>query len=194
MKIGAILLAAGASRRMGRPKQLLPFNGTTLIRHICQEVLNSNCERLVVVLGANSDLIRPEIQDLPVDHVLNQDWDNRNGGECCYRCEFFKAEKINLDAFLLFVCDQPFLTAEYLNRLIEKYQTEKQNIIASTYADTIGVPAVFDKRYQEDLLRLKEQRGAKKLFSKYEADLLAVPFPEGKIDLDTPEDYKRFGK
>ena len=89
MKVGAILLAAGASRRMGRAKQLLPFNGTTLIRHICQEVLKSNCERLIVVLGANSDLIRPEIQDLPVHIVLNKDWEHGMGGSIATGVSFF---------------------------------------------------------------------------------------------------------
>ena len=194
MKVGAILLAAGASRRMGRAKQLLPFNGTTLIRHICQEVLKSNCERLIVVLGANSDLIRPEIQDLPVHIVLNKDWEHGMGGSIATGVSFFKEQKANLDAFLLILCDQPFLRAEYLNFIIQKHQTEGKNIIASTYAETVGVPALFHKNYQEDLLRLKEEGGAKKLFSTYRTDLLKIPFPQGEIDLDTPEDYKRFGK
>lgn len=194
MKIGGILLAAGASRRMGRPKQLLPFKGTTLIQYMCEELLKVDFEQFIVVLGANEALIRPKIESLPVHIVVNKAWDRGMGGSITKGLSFSLRQATNLDAYIIVLCDQPFLTADYLNLLCQNHQTYKKGIISSEYANTIGVPAFFHKKYEEDLLALNGQRGAKKLFKKYKHDLLSIPFPEGEIDLDTPDDYERFGK
>ena len=194
MKIGIILLAAGASRRMGRPKQLLPFRGKSLIQHICGELLKIKVEEIVVVLGANDQKIRPELSNLPVKTVWNPNGDNGMGGSIATGVSYFKENDLKIDAFLIVLCDQPFLTAKYLKNLTKKTQEAKKGIAASTYANTVGVPAFFHQKYTDDLLALKEQGGAKKLFQKYKNDLLSIPFPQGEFDLDTPEDYERFGK
>ncbi|XGV96632.1 MAG: NTP transferase domain-containing protein [Leptolyngbya sp. BL-A-14] len=189
--VGLILLAAGASTRMGSPKQLLPYRGRSLLRYMAEVALASNCDPIVVVLGANSDRIRPTIADFPLHIIENNQWSEGMGGSIRTGVEQITRINQQLDAMMVMLCDQPFVTASSLHQLIEAYQLHRSQVVASAYANILGVPALFSRALFPDLLSLTADVGAKVLIQQYRDQVYAVPFPEGMIDLDTPEDYQQ---
>jgi molybdenum cofactor cytidylyltransferase len=187
--IGAVILAAGASTRMGTPKQLLYFKGRSLLRHTI-EVAAQECEPIVVVLGSHAEQIRNEIIQLPVVMVENQDWHLGMGASIRVGVNAVNHLSQNLEAVILLVCDQPFCD-RILNQLVSVYHTTRNPIIASQYAQTLGVPALFSRELFPELMNLDVEKGAKQIIQKYQHLVLSIPFEAGAIDIDTPEDYQR---
>jgi molybdenum cofactor cytidylyltransferase len=190
MKVAAILLAAGASTRMGRTKQLLPYGDETLVRWAARIALDSVCTPVLVVLGARSELIRTELEDLPVQLLENRQWAEGLGSSV--RCGIRGALALHpdLDAIVLLLADQPQVTAETINRLVAAAQKSAQPIIASAYANTLGVPALFTRDTFDELGNLPSEWGAKKLIANGGERVVAVPAPEAAWDIDTPENYR----
>jgi molybdenum cofactor cytidylyltransferase len=186
--IGLIILAAGESSRMGKPKQLLPFCGHSLIQHMVQIGLTSRCFPVVVVLGANAALIKLDIVDLPVFVAENTHWAEGMGSSIKEGMDMLLSVNPNVEGVIIMLCDQPYVKATLLNRFIEEYQLTQKALIASYYADTLGVPALFDKSLFPMIQKLKGKQGARKIIASV-SDVHAIPFPEGEIDIDTPEDY-----
>jgi CTP:molybdopterin cytidylyltransferase MocA len=176
--IAGVILAAGASTRMGAPKQLLALGGEPLVRAIAREALASRCTRVAVVLGAHADAIAPALDGLAVTIVRNEQW--QEGMASSVRCAAAWAGEA--DALLLMVCDQPRLTAAHLDALIAAGP-----FAASAYAGTLGVPALLPRRMYGALLRSEGDRGARGLL----AGATPVPWPDGELDLDTPTDTRR---
>lgn len=187
--IGLVLLAAGASSRMGTAKQLLPYQGRSLLRYMAEVALASRCSSVVVVLGAHVDRTRSEIHNLPVQTVENPHWSTGMGSSIRAGVQQITAQ--SLDAIIVMLCDQPLVTSANLNQLIEAYQATQHPVIASAYADTLGVPALFSHPLFPDLLKLSPNEGAKHLIDQYRDRIDSISFPEGAIDLDTPEDYQQ---
>ena len=188
--IGAIILAAGESSRLGRPKQLLPFNGTTLIGNVLRAVLDSAVKPAVLVSGAHSELIKKEVGNQPILIVQNPGW--RTGIASSIRTgidTILQTEPL-LSSVILLVSDQPFVTAELINHMIAEKTRSGKAIIACAYQDTLGTPVLFDRRYFKHLMDLKGQEGAKKLLSTFSKAVASVPFDKGEIDIDTEEDYQ----
>jgi molybdenum cofactor cytidylyltransferase len=189
---GLIILAAGSSSRLGTPKQNLIYRGQTLLQRAIQTALASACcEKIVVVLGANAGVIRPVISDQLVHIAYNPDW--QEGMASSIRLGIAELQKLesNTTAAILMLCDQPFVDPLLIYQLTEKKAESDNGIIACTYRDTLGAPALFDASYFPQLLTLKGQEGAKKLFKAFPADVLPLAFPLGAIDIDTIEDYER---
>lgn len=186
--IGLIILAAGASSRMGKPKQLLPFSGHSLIQHMVESGLTSRCFPVVVVLGANASLIKLEIAELPVFVAENLQWTDGMGSSIRAGMEMLLTVNPHVEGVLIMLCDQPYVKATLLNHFIEEYQATRKPLIASSYADTLGVPALFHKMYFPMLQQLTGQEGARKIIASA-SEVHTIPFPEGKVDIDTPEDY-----
>lgn len=187
--IGVILLAAGASIRLGGPKQLLKIQGETLLRRQIKIAL-AVTEKIVVTLGANYENIIREISDLPVQTIENKDW--KNGMSSSIKVGLNKLIKDSkIEAAILMVCDQPFVDENLLIKLIEKFHETDSLIVASRYENTLGVPAIFRRELFPELLALNEKSGAKSLIKKYAAQTAFVDFPKGAFDIDTPEDYKK---
>jgi molybdenum cofactor cytidylyltransferase len=186
--VGLIILAAGESSRMGSPKQLLPIQGKTLIQYMVQSGLRSLCFPVVVVLGANASLIKLDIADLPVFIAENPDWEEGIGSSIRTGMKILLSVNAEVEAVIIMLCDQPFVKATLLNQFIAEYQQTQKPLIASSYADTLGVPALFNRTFFSQLQNLKGQEGARKLLAS-QSQAHTISFPEGKIDLDTPEDY-----
>lgn len=193
-QVGLILLAAGKSRRMGTPKQLLSYKGNSLIRHAVTEAVASDCSPIIVVLGATSDRISKEISDLPVHIAQNVRW--QEGMSASIRTGIKVLLKINLDldAVVVALADQPLVTAQAYARLIERYCSNQLKVVASNYSDTIGVPALFDRSLLPELLNLKQKGGAKQTLNKYSDRAFNLDLPEAAIDIDTPADYQKLLK
>lgn len=190
--VGLIILAAGASTRMGTPKQLLAYRGCTLIRHMAKVAIASYCQPIAVVLGANAERIKPEISQLPIQIVENQQWEEGMSTSIRVGLEALLAMNPNLEAVAIALCDQPFVSSPTLERIIEAYHLTGKPIIASEYSGTLGVPALFNRTLFSELMTLKSTEGAKKLIKKHTHEVFSVPFPEGAIDIDTPKDYEQF--
>jgi molybdenum cofactor cytidylyltransferase len=190
-QIGLILLAAGESKRMGTPKQLLSYNGRSLIRHAAKEAVASNCESIMVVLGAYSDRISPELDNLRVHISHNAQWQKGMSSSIATGVKTILKIDFNLDAVIVALADQPLITAKTYNQLIDRYRETRAKAIASIYAQTIGVPALFDRDLFTKLSRIEGKDGAKQLLQRYTNPQDNLTVPEAAIDLDTPADYQQ---
>jgi molybdenum cofactor cytidylyltransferase len=192
--IGIVLLAAGASSRMGAPKQLLKIEGVSLIRRAAEHALASACRPLVVVLGANADLIAPELSGLEITIVVNPDW--MEGMSSSIRAGLRKllADDSQIQSVILSLADQPNVTEASLGNLIDAHLQTGAGLVAASYSGQMGAPALFSKCYFQDLLQLEGEGGAKKLLKQHASLVVPVDFPEAELDLDTPEDFAAFEK
>jgi molybdenum cofactor cytidylyltransferase len=201
--IGAVILAAGGSSRFGRPKQLLVFDGETLVRRAVRAASEAGCDPVIVVVGEIAgDAIRSEldIRDSRISSgpalgnltramiVENAEW--RNGVGTSIHRGLQKLPR-SVDAVALLACDQPFVDASIVGKLIAAWEESGRPIVASCYANTLGVPALFDRSCFEGLLALPDDSGAKKLIANRLEDVFPIAFEEGAIDIDTPEDFER---
>jgi len=189
--ISVILLAAGGSSRLGAPKQLVMYKGKTLLRRSAQAAVGSRCGQVIVVFGSVDPALDAELHGLTIKRVVNTDW--QCGIGTSIRCGM-EALRPGTEAVVIMLCDQPLVTSDLLNRLMDMYHTSGSQIVASEYAETVGVPALFSDTYFTDLLSLPPDHGAKKLLLSHASGVLSVPFPAGIIDVDTPEDVERLNK
>lgn len=190
-KTSVIILAAGASSRLGSPKQLLAYAGATLLQHSIEAAQSSDASSVFVVLGANADLIKSEINHTTANVVVNPDW--KEGMASTIRCGLQTLVEIHsgTEAVVFMVADQPFVTAALLNNLMELNRNEQRSIVASKYGSTFGTPVLFTRKFFPELMELTGDVGAKSLVRKYMNEAAFVSFPEGEIDIDTVEDYQK---
>lgn len=187
--IGIILLAAGASARLGQAKQLLPFRGESLLRRTTKTALGVS-DKVVVALGANREIVRKEIEDLPIQIAENKDWQSGMSGSIKIGLQKLLDDKVTVEAVFVMVCDQPFVDENLLKEMIEKFQKPDSLIVACEYDNTLGVPALFHRKLFPELLALDARGGAKQLIKKYQSQTTIVSFPEGAFDIDTRADYE----
>lgn len=183
MGIGAIVLAAGGSSRLGTPKQLVIFRGETLVRRAAKAAL-SVCDRVVVVVGNHVQQMRQEIGDLPVSVVENENWQSGISSSIRAGLERISSQ----DGVVITLCDQPFMTAGVLNELITTHRKTGRAIVASTYGATRGVPAFFAPEIFTELASLTKDEGARRIIASHPEKVATVEFPQGAIDIDTPAD------
>lgn len=186
---GIIILAAGSSSRLGRPKQNLEYRGKTLLQSAVEYALAAQAGPVLVVLGANAGLIRPAIAGYDVSVLFNPDWQEGMASSIRAGIKLLCEKHPEADGAILMLCDQPFADTGLLKRLIA---TQKEAVIAaSAYNDTIGPPALFDQFYFDELMGLKGSEGAKKVMLKYPDAVVKIPFPQGSTDIDTMDDYHK---
>lgn len=186
-KIAIIVLAAGASTRLGRPKQNLLFQDQTLLERICHTALALENGPVIVVMGANTALKAP----IETSVVVNEEW--QEGMASSIRCgmQYLLANEPNTEVVILTVCDQPFIRVELFKDMISVHEQTKLPIVACAYDDSIGTPVLFHHSLFAELLALKGDKGAKQLVNKDKQRVGLVNFPLGNIDVDTEEDYVR---
>ena len=187
----AILLAAGASTRLGFPKQLLIHRGKSFLQNIISAAADASLHPVIVVVGANASRIKKELTEQDVHIINNNEW--QEGLASSIRCGIQELGKINpaSDAAIIMVCDQPYISAALLNNLLTAQKEIGKPIVASSYSGVAGTPALFHKSFFPELLLLKGDKGAGKLLQLQSALVATVPFPEGAIDIDTIEDLKK---
>jgi molybdenum cofactor cytidylyltransferase len=188
---GAVILAAGGSSRFGQPKQLLPFRDKTLLRTIIDAACEAGCSPLVVVLGSDGEKIHPELANANVMEVRNANWQCGIGSSIRSGVQALIDHAPDVEAILLLVCDQPAVNARVMEDLIATRETTKKEIVASCYADTVGVPALFDRSLFGRLLSLGDEAGAKSIILQNPERVAQFAFPEGAIDIDTWEDWEK---
>jgi molybdenum cofactor cytidylyltransferase len=189
-----IILAAGSSSRMGQSKQLLEIDNTSLLRKTVLTALACGIKNNYVVLGANVEAHKTTIADLPIQIVINEEWNNGMGSSLKKGLNAATTASAKLAGIIILVCDQPMLTCQHLNNILQKQLDSQKGIVASQYARTTGVPAFFSKQFFEKLNALDDQHGAKTVIEKYPDAVEQVNFHGGEIDLDEIEDYYQFLK
>jgi molybdenum cofactor cytidylyltransferase len=189
--VGAIILAAGGSSRFGQPKQLLPFRGESLVRRAVRAATAGGCEHVAVVVGGQRDLIEVELRETPALSVHNAEWQRGPGTSIRAGLQHLLGAQSELDAVVLLACDQPFVDARTIAALITAREESGKAIAASRYANTLGVPALFDRSCFKSLLALPDESGAKALIEARAGHVAEVAFEEGAIDIDTPADLER---
>lgn len=193
-KVGIIIVAAGESKRMGKPKQLLLVAGKSLIKHTAEIALATDCYPVVLVIGAHKAAIAPEIVHLPLTVIDNPAWQSGMASSIKIGLAGIYMTYKEIDAVLLMVVDQPFVTVKLIEEIIALYDKQNAPLVASKYGNEIGVPALFDRKYFDALLDLKGDKGAKSILMNNLADVALVGFERGDIDLDTPNDYDLFNQ
>tara|TARA_R110002049_G_scaffold248695_4_gene423171 strand:+ start:9471 stop:10076 length:606 start_codon:yes stop_codon:yes gene_type:complete len=194
-KIAVVVLAAGSSKRMETPKQLLKWGNGTLITHTIQTALKLNTDSVYVVLGANFQLIKKTINHFSITILNNENWEQGLGTSIACASKHIQKQKPKIDAVLFILADQPFITSDYLNELVSSFSPHKNQIIASSYQNRkYGVPALFDAFYFEQLSKLKDDFGARNILKENESFMKALKPPVKNVDLDFKEDYDRFYK
>lgn len=189
-KVTTIILAAGASSRMGQSKQKLNISGEPLLRRIVQAALSSRTQKVIVVLGADESGHHNLIRDLPVEIIVNHNWQKGMGSSIKRGMDLISIA--DSKAVIISVCDQPHLTSNVFNQLIDLFNKSQRLVVASTYAGTMGVPALFHQSLFNAILNMRDDEGAKKIILKHQDNLETIPFEAGAIDLDTMTDYDSF--
>ena len=192
MRVAAVVLAAGGSTRFGEPKQLAAFRSQTFVRHIVAAAIEAGCAPVVVVVGEDAAQITLELTGLAASIVMHPQWSIGLGSSIGVGIQRLIDSAAELDAAILLACDQPFVSAVALRQLIQLRLTSGKPIVASAYAATLGIPALFDRSCFPDLLQLKGDSGAKGIILSRQHDVAPFNFPAAAIDIDTPADYQRF--
>ena len=143
--IAAVILAAGRSERMGRPKQLLPYRGTSFLRRAVNCAIEASCEPTFAVLGANLDEVLSELEGAAAEVVVNNKWRAGIGTSVSAGVRAVAKNAPEAEAVLLMTCDQPLIAPPLLRKLCKKFDGVERRIVASAYAGTLGVPAVFGR-------------------------------------------------
>src|SRR6266481_2080522 len=191
MRVAAVVLAAGGSARFRKPKQFVLFQGETFIKRIVAAAIEAGCAPVVVVAAEDSAQITSELTQFAVTIAMNPDWQRGLGSSIVVGIRHAMNLAPDVDAVVLLTCDQPFVTAAALAQLIQLRLTSGKPIVASAYATTLGIPALFDRSCFPDLLRLKEDSGAKKIILARPHDVVSFDFPAGEIDIDAATDYEK---
>lgn len=187
--VAAIVLAAGASRRLGQPKQLLMYSGETLLERAIRMAVEAGASPVLTVLGANREMILAAIDLDRAVPVVNNDWERGIATSIHAGLESLDAIAPDANAALILSCDQPRLTADHLHLLIETFAAQVEPpIVASSYAGVVGIPAVFPHVVFPHLLALRGDQGARALLAQPPCPLIPVAFSGGEVDIDQPED------
>jgi molybdenum cofactor cytidylyltransferase len=193
-QIAAIILAAGGSSRLGQPKQLLPFRDKTLVRTIINAACEAGCSPVVVVTGSDAEKLHRELAHANVVEVQNANWQRGIGSSIRSGVQALRDHAPDVEATFLLACDQPAVNARLIEGMIAMHLATKKDIVASSYADTVGIPAFFDRSLFDDLLSLGDEAGAKSIILQNDERVARFAFAEGAIDIDTLEDWKRFNE
>jgi molybdenum cofactor cytidylyltransferase len=192
VRVGVVLLAAGGSSRLGRPKQLLLHEGKSLVRRAAEAAVAAGCGPVVVVLGAHAECVAAELSGLPVRTVHNPDW--QTGMGCSLRVglrALDTGESHTADAALVMLCDQLCVGADHLRALVETFARTRAPIVASSYDGTRGVPALFSRALFPELESLAPDQGARRVIAQEPSRVVEVTLAGGSDDIDTPADLSR---
>ena len=192
--IAIVILAAGASSRMGRAKQLLPWENTTLLGNAIRKAKASDANSVTVVLGANAESIRKELPGNQIEIVVNSLWAAGLGSSIACGTDFQIKKECTPNGILFMLADQPLVDTAYLNAMMAAFNTEQHTIIATAYDSRAGVPALFSKDHYEKLAKLSHDFGAKKIIESQDKNTMVLKLGKRILDIDTKTDYENLIK
>ena len=189
MSVAAIIVAAGSSSRLGQPKQLVTIHGEPMLQRAIRCAQEAGASPVFVVLGAHREFIQTSIDFGSANIVENHDWQEGLASSIRAGVRAVQADAPDAEGILLMTCDQPRVTAEHLQRLIQmSYAQSAATAIASTYGGIRGTPAVFPSQATADLLALRGDKGARGLLAEPPWPVITIPLTGGEVDIDRPED------
>lgn len=193
--IAVLIVAAGSSSRLGRPKQLLPWLNSTIIGHAINTAFELQKERVYVVLGAHYNLIKPEIAASGVQILKNENWQEGLGSSIATGVLRLNSDHKTVDGVLILLADQPLITATYLEEMCILFDKQHRHIVATRYGKNgIGVPALFGRSYFDQLCQLSDDKGAKALIEQNRDKVIMPALLPNVTDIDTQEDYNKLRK
>jgi molybdenum cofactor cytidylyltransferase len=189
-RVAALVLAAGASSRMGSPKQLLDWGGRPLVRAAAEVALAARLDPLLVVVGGAQAAVEDALAGLPLQIIANPDY---AAGQSTSLHAGIAALGQDADAVVVLLGDQPFVTAAIVEQLVTEWQASRAAIVAPTYAGQRGNPVLFARAVFPELLAIKGDQGARGVLAadRSRVRLIAFDDPRPLADIDTPEDYER---
>ena len=187
LPVAATILAAGASSRLGEPKQLLQFRGSSLIQRAVAAVA-ADVGEVIVVLGAHRERISTALGDEPVRIVINQRW--RDGASTSLQAGLAAVDD-GYAGCVLMTCDQPLVDHEHIERLVAQWRTRPGHCAATGYANTAGVPALIPRSCFGEVNALSGDQGARAILRADRSATTIVPFEGAAFDVDRPSDLQR---
>ncbi|WP_346860986.1 nucleotidyltransferase family protein [uncultured Draconibacterium sp.] len=187
LKIVALILAAGESRRLGKPKQLLSYNNTTLLNHVKKQFPADSVEGPFVVLGAFAKEVRLKSALNNTEVIEFDGWKEGMGSSLAYACKQLFSES-DYDGILITLGDLPKISQADYREMIALFHSSR-DIVATSVNDSFGVPALFGSDYFSELMQISGEKGAKPLLKKYKERITAYDNPKAGFDIDTNSDY-----
>lgn len=184
----AVVLAAGGSTRLGQPKQLLTRGGETLVRRAARLAAGTSPAQLLVVVGADAQVVKGSLGDVPCECVMNPDW--RQGLASSLRVAGLHLAQ-GAEAVLVLACDQPALEAAHLRALLDGATTAKSGAAATLHAGAPGIPALVPRAWFDDLPETGEHGFGARLRSLARENVFALHAPDLDFDVDTPADLQQ---
>ena len=194
--IVAVLLAAGESRRMGRPKALLPIDGVRFIDKIVAALRAGQVGRIIVVLGHAAEEMRRQVRDLPVEILVNEEYPSGQLSSLTAAIRKIQSspDAKNIDGVLVHLVDHPYVNADLVKALIDKFYATKKLIVVPLYRGRRGHPVIFSRKLFGELLAAPLDQGAKSVVHAHREQTLEVQTEEEgvTIDIDTPDAYRKY--
>jgi molybdenum cofactor cytidylyltransferase len=193
--IVAVVLSAGESSRMGRPKALLPIDGETFIERIVSALKRARLGKIIVVTGHNAEEMRRQIDHLPVEILVNHEYKLGQLSSLHVAIRHVLADQ-DCDAILVHLVDHPYIDATLVDRMIESFYASGKLIVVPRYQGKRGHPVLLSRKLFSELLSAPIEHGAKAVVNAHAADTLEMDAPdEGvTIDIDTPDEYSQHVK
>ena len=188
----ALVLAAGSSSRLGHPKQLVSYKGTTLLRYTLDQIVD-NFTPTYVLLGAYSEQIQKEVNLSDCKVLVFENWQEGMGSTIAFGTKEICKQQPQLQNLLISVADQPKLSSNFIEELLNMHSQQGKSITASHYSNALGAPTLFSNAHFDALKKLSGETGAKKIIQENRSTLASVDFPGGEMDIDTHEDLKILG-
>ena len=187
--VSVILLAAGESKRMGKPKQLMPLGSSTILEQAIDNLLNSAVNEVIVVLGYRAEEIIKTIAAKPVKIAINPDYQQGMSTSIIAGLNLVNSQA---QAVMLALGDQPLVDSQTINRLIDEFYNHDKGIAIPTYQGNRGHPIIFAIKYKPKLLELKGDIGGREIIKKHPDDVLEVAVDSESVitDIDTRDDYQ----
>ncbi len=188
---GVLIVAAGESKRLGTPKQILQFEGQSLLNRLVSIVTGTVAYPITIVLGAEAAAIQAQLPDDSLHVVINEEWKEGMGSSIRFGLKQMIDTDPDMDGVMILVCDQPFIKSESIQSLIQIQKSTGLPMAACFYEDIVGTPALFHQSMFSDLLKLAGDTGAKKIMKDKLDNVAKLNFEKGVIDIDTMEDYQK---
>jgi molybdenum cofactor cytidylyltransferase len=195
--IVAVILSAGESSRMGRPKALLPVDGVRFIEKIVNALRSTRVGEIVAVLGHNADEMRQKISDLPVTIVVNPDYKQGQLSSLIAAIRNIESgEKHRVDAILVHLVDHPYINADLVNVMIDRFYETKKLIVVPRHQGRRGHPVIFSRALFPELLAAPVDQGAKTVVHAHRDQTLEIDTDDAgvTVDIDTPDEYQKHVK
>lgn len=191
VQLGVIILAAGKASRMGEPKALLTYHDRSFLLNTYNIAQSVQPVCIVTVLGHYFNQMSAHCLTHKIPFVLNEAYENGMSSSIQCGLTYLLSHFPQVNMVLILLADQPKINTQHICALLQKIRSSKSFMVCTAYSATYGVPGVFKKEIFHELLKLKGEKGAKNLIEK---EVLnhgnTVLCEDGRIDIDTPEDYK----